>query len=653
MKRIWWGAATIILLISIIPVRVFALDTVPSATTPNKVTGPLIITGYSFSGHSLKYVQIYNHSDNVVALDGWQVYIEYASVQQNIKTLEGLLAPGRYASVANVATAPSATFSFVDTIPSVDPVMTTVGLQPPTGQNIITETASPTITSSTPRMAGSPATFHFMRNISASTGSYLTTFMAFTPSSTFTLVSDALYEPPQSPPLQIVEIYPDATACAPFDSASICNDYVKIFNASDSTIDLGQYRIRTGAKGQAASTSNTVVMSGIIGSGSYVSVPLSLNASGNWVWLEDRYGSISYDQTVINYPSSSGYDLQAWAFNALSDNWEWTMYPMPGNQASRFPEQPLVNACSGIVISEIAANVASEDQFIEVSNIGTSAINLLGCALQTNRSQTSSFVFSDVTLRPAEYMTIYVRDTPLTLTKTTSGSVYLLTSDLADEIDLVSYADLSENTSWALIADDWKQTFTVTPNQSNVWLEYQLCAEGMVRNTDTGMCNKITVTASLSDCGIGKYRSEETNRCRSFEEISSLSPCDTDQYRSPETNRCRSLLTVASSLTPCAASQTRNPETNRCRSVESVDALSPCAAGQERNPDTNRCRSVTSSSVAADFPVEVAAATSEATLGWWAFGGVGLIAAAYAGWEWRREVTGWVRRIVPFGIGRP
>ncbi len=653
MKCMGWGAMVILLLVAMLPMRAFALDTVPSATGPNKVSGPLLITGYSLSGHSLKYVQIYNSSNSVVALDGWSVYVEYAATQLNIVSLEGLLAPGKYALVANAATVPSATVLFVDTVLPSDPIPTAVGLQPPAASNVMNEIAVPVVTVSTPRVTGAPATFYFARNISTSTGNYLTTYAAFVPSPTFMLVSDELYVPPQSPPIQITEIYPDATTCSPFDEASICSDYVKVFNASNDAINLEQFRLRTGSNGQTSSASNTIQLGGSLASGSYVSFPLSLIASGSWVWLEDRYGAARYDGTLVGYPSSSGFDAQAWAYNATSDAWEWTVYPTPGNQASRFPEVAVVNRCEGLVISEISANVASEDQFIEVTNSGASALHMLGCALQTNRSQAASFIFADVTLQPADYLTIYLRDTPLTLTKTTSGSVYLLTSDLADEVDHSSYSDLSENTSWALITGEWVQTYDQTPNEPNTWLEYLACGQGAVRNLDTGLCNKNTTTTTLSDCGVGKYRSEDTNRCRSIEEISSLAQCDTDQYRSPETNRCRSLVSMASSLTPCAASQERNLETNRCRSVESANILVPCAAGQERNPDTNRCRTVASSSIAADFPVEVAAATSEATLGWWAFGGVGLIAAGYAGWEWRREVAGWIRKITPLGIGRP
>ena len=141
-------------------------------------------------------------------------------------------------------------------------------------------------------------------------------------------------------------------------------------------------------------------------------------------------------------------------------------------------------------------------------------------------------------------------------------------------------------------------------------------------------------------------------RSRSLEALAvALTPCGGGQYRSPDTNRCRTLASTASILVPCAQNQERNLETNRCRNIASSNELKPCAANQERNPDTNRCRNKTSS-ISTDFPVEAVAQSGEATLGWWAFGGVGTLAAGYAGWEWRREVLVWIRKVLPFGTGR-
>lgn len=135
---------------------------------------------------------------------------------------------------------------------------------------------------------------------------------------------------------------------------------------------------------------------------------------------------------------------------------------------------------------------------------------------------------------------------------------------------------------------------------------------------------------------------------------SQLKPCKAGQYRSKETNRCRSLASAtASNLTPCKPGQTRSPETNRCRKNATLaSSLKPCASNQERNPETNRCRKKASDIPGATFAVEPVKETGKAFAGWWALGGVGLLAAGYGAWEWRHEALGAIRKVGMFAIGR-
>lgn len=625
MKRFGVGVvAFVCMLMYSFPVS--ALSTVPSTTTVTKINGPLLITGYSFSGHSLRYVQIFNSSNQVVDLSGWRVSIEYSATQQIIGTLNGKIAPSKYVTLANELNLPTATFTFADVVPAIDPVALSISLLPPPTSNFNNEVASPSITSSTPRVAGTPATFYFARNTSTSTGNYLSTFTAFIPASNFSVISDALYVAPFEPELAIVEVYPDSLVCSPFEASAICSDYVKVHNRSDHSIDLSGFRLRTGTYGQTSSSSNTSPIGGTIHPGHFASFPLTLSSGGNWVWLEDAYGTVRYEQTVVQYPSSSGFDNQAWSYDQQANQWMWTIYPRPYDNPNQFAPPVAVNMCQGLVLSEVAANVATEDQFIEIHNPTSSSIDATGCAVQTNRSTTKSYVFTNTVVAPNQYVSVYVKDTSLTLTKTTSGSVYLLSSDLQNEIQTATYDNLKGDTSFAYINNVWLQTYNPTPDQANIWLEYPACEEGSIRNPITGLCNKIQTVNSLSSCAAG-------------------------QYRNAETNRCRAITTASSLLVPCAANQERNPLTNRCRSIASASALTPCTANQERNPETNRCRGKTSG-VVADFPVETIARASEATLGWWAFGGVGLLAIGYAGWEWRREALAAIKQVGRFVAGR-
>lgn len=651
MKWLWLGCITV-LLSSTLPSIARGLDTVP--TTPPAVSGPFQITAYSFSGAQLRYVQIYNTSTSLASLDGWRLQSSTKTppvTSTEYITLSGLLPPGKHAvaAVPSVVSSPIFVLPLVEFDPSI--LFGSVSLIPP-NQMYLTETmTAPNVTTSSPReVAGTTSIFHVRRDISSSTGNYVTGSSYVIP--TQPLKNDVLYETPVDPLIQVVEIYPSPIECAPFDPSLLCTEYVKLYNASSSVIQLDQYRLRTGNYGQSATSSNTRTLSGMLIPGQYAVVNISLVDSGGWVWIEDQFGQTYYASSMTDYPSVSGFAHQSWAYDTDKGVWRWNPTPSPLPIQNSFPPDPTVNRCESIIISEIAANVDDVAQFIEIQNASNQTQSLDGCRLQTNRS--SLYFELGGELNGGQMTTIFVSATPLTLTKTTTGTVYVLSSDGQFEASTVEYANLKEKTSYASINGEWLQTYTMTPDAVNRYKQYPDCVAGSARNEETGLCNKIQVTtASLDDCGPGKYRSPETNRCRSLETLAAaLTPCEAGQYRSAETNRCRSLTSASSVLTPCSPGQERNPETNRCRSIAS-SSLQPCAVGQERNPETNRCRKTSSAtSAVADFPVESVKDGAEATLGWWAFGGMGVLAAGYAGWEWRREVSGFIRRISRFSIGR-
>ncbi|MBC7512331.1 hypothetical protein H7142_01565 [Candidatus Saccharibacteria bacterium] len=302
MKRLGWVVLTFIFCIfSSVPSS--ALETTP--TTPNKVTGPLLITGYSFSGTALRYVQIYNNTSTLVMIDGWQIVSTSKTnptVTSNYITLSGQLEPGKhvFAAIPNL----------VDRISFELPILQTSGLSLVGSVSLIAPVAStyndevatvPTISSSTTKeTSGSNVSYYLKRDISATTGNYVSGFTFTLPGDK--LKNDQLYQSPQQPMLQVAQIYPDAITCSPFDTSQLCADFVKLHNASTSVIDLSLYRLRTGTYGQAASSSNTRTMTGIVQPNEYVSFPLALSSSGNWVWLEDSYGTTRYEQTAIEYP---------------------------------------------------------------------------------------------------------------------------------------------------------------------------------------------------------------------------------------------------------------------------------------------------------------------------------------------------------------
>lgn len=615
----------VVLLLPTTPVRA---DTLPYDEPPHVFTSDVFITAFQtvpnegFGGTNLSVVELYNAGN--VPVEVSSLRIEAQSVngvvcELTVASSGQYILPRSYAPLASVGALGAEN-------PDVQEFTGLCGVAGETITKLVLESA----TGIDDTIDDIPLSGAFNRRGVTATyrdnDPFASNFIALSATSgtgargTGSIYTGGWYVPPSHTPLTIVELFPDASSCAPNDSAPTCSDYVKLYNPTNQVIDMSMYRLRTGSYGTAATASNTMQLSGALSPDTYMSFGLSLSESGNWVWLEDTHGVKLYDDSVVNYPPSNGHTQEAWSLHD-SNVWRWTRYPTPGSQPNQFTSGAVINYCSGLRLSEIAANHSS--QFIEVYNASNSVIDVSGCQIQTNRSQTKSFIFSEnSSLPPREHRAIKIADTELTLTKTTTGVVYLLDSEGNTEIDAQSYEDLRADTSWALIDNQWKQTYTVTPNALNVYAQHPPCESGYYRNMSTGYCNKIATASTLT-------------------------PCRTDQYRSPETNRCRSTASSASTLKQCDANQYRNPETNRCRLIASTaSALKPCAPNQERNPATNRCRAVMASTIpTADYALEETNSGSS-PIGWLAFAGVGGLAIGYGVWEWRRELAGLVGGVI-------
>ena len=152
------------------------------------------------------------------------------------------------------------------------------------------------------------------------------------------LFDDGVYVAPESAGgLQVVEIYPYAKDCTPFDTSVECRDYVKIVNSNKTEpIDLSGYVLRTDSSSATRTSSNTVNLNGTLWPGEYMTVSLTnsgtalqLTNSGGYVWLEDTWGLARYDETLTHYESAtSAMQGQAYAV-AETGEWSWTTTPEP------------------------------------------------------------------------------------------------------------------------------------------------------------------------------------------------------------------------------------------------------------------------------------------------------------------------------------
>lgn len=278
------------------------------------------------------------------------------------------------------------------------------------------------------------------------------------------------------------------------------------------------------------------------------------------------------------------------------------------------------------------------DQAIELNNLR------LRNGYRGQSSGTTNTVSLEGVLPAGEYATIAVRDDSETITVTNTGG-YVWVEDaqglVVYEPTVVEYpdssADKSKGQSWAFdtAGSAWKWGIP-SPYGANYFAE-------------TTAAISVSTLSSLMPCRDDQYRSEETNRCRNLTPTSTQALCKEGQYRNEETGRCRN-VSVTAGLALCRDDQYRSEETNRCRNVVTASSVvKPCKDDQYRSEETNRCRNVVATSVPeAAFAVETIADTGEVFLGWWALGGVGLLALGYAGWEWRSEFMYGVRKLGSF-----
>ena len=330
------------------------------------------------------------------------------------------------------------------------------------------------------------------------------------------------------------------------------------------------------------------------------------------------------------------------------NNQEVVPYSRPSCKKSEsipkpIPEPPKeLNKCEGLKLSEIASNV--DEQFIEIINSGEKTVITTGCKLVVGDAGVRENI-DDIELNPGEFLTIKIKNTKLKLPKT-KGKVYLL-DEAGSKIDSAEYEKLAKSSSWSLIDDEWMQTFMITENSENIFKEYLDCQSGYERNA-LGKCVKIATPPVENPCPAGQYRHPETRRCRKIEAAKTITPCKDGYYRSEETGRCRSIASAAAkTLKPCPEGQFRNSSTGRCKKIASTDDIAKeCPEGFERNPQTKRCRKIKS----ANMPTVGSAAAevkqvAGATWGWWVFGGVSLLAVGYGVWQWRWEISQFVRKI--------
>lgn len=295
-----------------------------------------------------------------------------------------------------------------------------------------------------------------------------------------------------------------------------------------------------------------------------------------------------------------------------------------------------------IELTELLPNAAGSDtgnEFIEVYNPNSVTIDLTLYSVVIGANAEKSIAFPvGTTIAPGEYRAFGDQTLKFVLVNS-MGRAALVGINGTTYGDSGTYENPPDGQSWALIGGGWQYTNSPTPGAPN--------AASAVEPEQPEDSN-----SSPAPCPAGKYRNPLTNRCRTIvSDAAVLSTCDEGQYRNPETGRCRKITTTT--VTPCKEGQYRSEETNRCRNIVVASTQKPCKDNQYRSEETGRCRNLTATSVPESaFAVQPVKDGAMAFVGWWALGGVGLLALAYAGWEWRMELFAAYGRAASFFSGK-
>ena len=218
--------------------------------------------------------------------------------------------------------------------------------------------------------------------------------------------------------------------------------------------------------------------------------------------------------------------------------------------ASQIAQVTKSPVCTGLEFSEILSYYSEDksEQFIEFYNSSSTPIPLNECRLRYKNKDYYLSV-TPIMLAPNSYFAFYPSVT-LTKNPTTSNLYEIL--DVSDEIidSLELPHGQKKSTSFALMGKNsdgsnlWQITYSLSPNQPNVFQEFRTCPVGKVINVATGNCvNVTTLETVIKDCGEGKYRNPATGRCKSYDSSASSEPepCKEGYERNPETNRCRKI----------------------------------------------------------------------------------------------------------------
>ncbi len=317
----------VIFAVNLMPASAHALDVAPTPATEFADIAPLLVTAYQTVGAAtnLAAVELYNTSAKPVKLDDWKVSVVLKDAAAHVvevkKAHAGWVLPSEHVVLA------------ASTNTTYQLQLANQRLQIATIQLEYTGTIAAYRQSTALIKDTSDAPFF---RTYTNTG-YSTATQPFTATPARSFYDDGLYQAPDAlAGLEIVEVYPYASDCAPNDSSVLCGDYIKLQNITDTDIALDNLALRTDNNASTRTSSNTFHLAGTIKAHSTFAVTnndnnerISLTNSGGYIWLEDAWGLQRYDNTMVQY-AAAGTAQHGYAYvKDTAGAWRWTTTPQP------------------------------------------------------------------------------------------------------------------------------------------------------------------------------------------------------------------------------------------------------------------------------------------------------------------------------------
>lgn len=321
----------------------------PSLPVDEPPNSPLIITAYSNNGQADSntsqllatqpaYIEIYNNSSSLVAMDGWTLKVISSQAEVDVQLSgQGHMIPKGYAVVSFNQSVPQANFEVTWSDLGPGFYITGYKLIKSGFLNYEVELDKPEEVVEVKQRLRTTSTGY------TTTGNYVDDQRP-------SLFQNDLYMPPASFGLAPVEVLPNAKRCGPTATDLSCGDYVKFYNHTNQLVDFSNLRLRIGYKGQNATINNAIELSGVLEPGRYLIInsrndgqELSLTNTGGYVWLEDKYGLKTYENTVIQYPSASSTSRvgASWAYDESLSKWDWGVpNPLGANKFASPSQEP-------------------------------------------------------------------------------------------------------------------------------------------------------------------------------------------------------------------------------------------------------------------------------------------------------------------------